>query len=240
MRRAGRVLASQTWHRSSPLPRFNPDDEDDKVHGRRWLGKWRRYVLLILQRNGIDPKKLQGWKGVLLLSGACVFCTSLFRNGWSTHGKPAARQVTIRSLSTNFSVTASSNVSFYSKAPAFESNLVELGDDESSSSKNYGGLQLEFPRGVSQEPVARRVVGRSPVIRTSDGFPESSDAAWYYYAFDDDEKRNPLIVWEDDTIQDKKLCRRTSWHRDLPIDCNRLHEYDVSGSFLAGETRYLT
>jgi len=48
-----------------------------------------------------------------------------------------------------------------------------------------------------------------------------------YYAFDDDAKRNPYTEWDDDSIQDRKRCRRTSWHRDLPINCNTVHEMDL-------------
>lgn len=61
----------------------------------------------------------------------------------------------------------------------------------------------------------------------------------YYYNFDDDVRRNPLIAYDDDTIQDEKLCRRTSWHRNVRINCNMLHEFDVQWRFLNGETSFL-
>jgi hypothetical protein len=34
-----------------------------------------------------------------------------------------------------------------------------------------------------------------------------------YYAFDDDYLRNPYQRWEDDTVKEKRTCRRVSWHR---------------------------
>lgn len=61
----------------------------------------------------------------------------------------------------------------------------------------------------------------------------------YYYAFDDDEARNPMIAYDDDTIQDEKHCRRTSWHRDLHVNCNKLHEFDVQDGFRKGDTSFL-
>ena len=229
MRRAGRVVAPQSWPRL--LPTVNADD-DDKLHGTRWFGKyWHRNLLLLLQRYGIDPTVLQRWKALLFVLGVVIVCLA---SSGRTRRQPT-RLARVRSLSTNFSVTASSNVSFYLKASPFQSNLVEL-KDGNVSSRDYG----QFPSNNGQEPVARRVIHHAPDNSTFEESSESSDAGWYYYAFDDDEKRNPLVRWDDDSIQNEKFCRRTSWHRDLPIDCNRLHEYDVSGSFLVGETRYLT
>lgn len=59
-----------------------------------------------------------------------------------------------------------------------------------------------------------------------------------YYAFDDDAARNPYVDFDDDVVRTTKTCRRTAWHRRLPIDCNKLHEFDFlrydvgSASFL--------
>jgi hypothetical protein len=68
---------------------------------------------------------------------------------------------------------------------------------------------------------------------------EDDDYHDYYYAFDDDTARNPVNAWDDPTIQDEKHCRRTSWHRDLPINCNSLHEFDVHTRFRLGDARFL-
>lgn len=70
---------------------------------------------------------------------------------------------------------------------------------------------------------------------TSEGDP---DNAYYdpYYAFDDDvnrdpyqrdesEKRNPLKPESDGAHRTNiAQCRRVNWYRDLPINCNTIHE----------------
>lgn len=68
---------------------------------------------------------------------------------------------------------------------------------------------------------------------------ELNDTNDYYYNFDDDVARNPLIAYEDDTIQDEKVCRRTAWHRNLLINCNVLHEFDVQQRFRHSDTSFL-
>ena len=61
----------------------------------------------------------------------------------------------------------------------------------------------------------------------------------WYYALDDDVERNPLHAYDDDNIQNEKRCRRTNWHRDLHINCNTLHEFDVPRRFRTGEASFL-
>ena len=60
-----------------------------------------------------------------------------------------------------------------------------------------------------------------------------------YYAFDDDDKRNPLVMYDDPDIHFRKKCRRTNWHRELPIACNTLHEYDFPSHIGMGDARFL-
>jgi hypothetical protein len=67
----------------------------------------------------------------------------------------------------------------------------------------------------------------------------NDDMDYYYYALDDDALRNPLIAYNDDTVQDEKRCRRTSWHRDLHITCNSLHEMDAVRGFGDGRASFL-
>lgn len=69
--------------------------------------------------------------------------------------------------------------------------------------------------------------------------PNDDDYVEYYYLFDDDYKRNPLVGWDDPDIHKKKQCRRTNWYRDLPINCNKLHEFDIEHRFRGGDTKYL-
>lgn len=60
-----------------------------------------------------------------------------------------------------------------------------------------------------------------------------------YYAFDDDAKRNPYHEYDDPDIHQHKQCRRTSWHRDVPLNCNTLHEFDFSYHITSGRTKFL-
>jgi hypothetical protein len=55
----------------------------------------------------------------------------------------------------------------------------------------------------------------------------------YYYAFDDDTKRNPYIGWDDKNLQNEKKCRRVSWHRLLLLNCNSFHELGLASNTVA-------
>lgn len=63
---------------------------------------------------------------------------------------------------------------------------------------------------------------------------EVDDNHDYYYAFDDDVKRNPLIAYTDDSIQDRKQCRRVAWHRRTLLNCNSFHELGLASNSLDG------
>lgn len=56
----------------------------------------------------------------------------------------------------------------------------------------------------------------------------------YYYAFDDDVKRNPYIGWEDKDLQNEKKCRRVSWHRLVLLNCNSFHELGLASDAVVG------
>jgi hypothetical protein len=66
------------------------------------------------------------------------------------------------------------------------------------------------------------------LLEEDDSINEGNDEHDYYYAFDDDTKRNPYIGWEDKTLQDEKKCRRVSWHRLLLLNCNSFHELGLA------------
>lgn len=107
---------------------------------------------------------------------------------------------------------------------------------------DHGDLEIKILEDESMRQQRREIYhdfeeDRSYNVLTADDGDDDMDD--FYYAFDDDYKRNPLVGWDDPDIQDEKQCRRTSWHRDLPIDCNRLHEFDVLGRFRSGGTKYL-
>jgi hypothetical protein len=61
----------------------------------------------------------------------------------------------------------------------------------------------------------------------------------YVYAFDDDYERNPYQLWEDEKLKDEIVCRRTSWHRRNPINCNSMHEHDLPEETRRSRTKYL-
>jgi hypothetical protein len=119
-----------------------------------------------------------------------------------------------------------------------------------SKVKDYDGLEIRTMEAEGMLDQQRRIIYHDP--RDDQGYEdlvllddeEDMDTVDGYYAFDDDAKRNPLAAWEDDEIQDKKQCRRTSWHRDLPINCNNvsLHEKlsSLSRPYLSPFVRSMT
>lgn len=62
-----------------------------------------------------------------------------------------------------------------------------------------------------------------------------------YYAFDDDFKRNTYYQsYDDDKLYQQKRCHRVSWHRHMPIECNKFHEFDFGGQTTKGLTHLLS
>jgi hypothetical protein len=109
-----------------------------------------------------------------------------------------------------------------------------------SNDNDFGGLEIRFFRNT--ERVHQRIIYHD--FNEDKGYDELLDEAdddgdmENYYAFDDDEKRNPLTIWDDPDIHLRKKCRRTSWYRELPINCNSVHEFDfLSGVSDGGTTR---
>jgi hypothetical protein len=66
-----------------------------------------------------------------------------------------------------------------------------------------------------------------------DSLAATDDEHDYYYAFDDDTKRNPYIGWEDKDLQNEKQCRRVSWHRLVLLNCNSFHELGIASNTVA-------
>jgi hypothetical protein len=107
---------------------------------------------------------------------------------------------------------------------------------------DFGGLELRFPEYHTSQDNAR-IIYRDNYENTEyeelwndaddDGSMES------YYAFDDDDKRNPFVMYDDPDIHLRKKCRRTSWHRQLPITCNTMHEFDFHSHVTTGDAKYL-
>ena len=107
---------------------------------------------------------------------------------------------------------------------------------------DFGGIELRFPEYHTSQYYGRIIyhdsyddIGYEELWNAADddGSMES------YYAFDDDDKRSPLVMYDDPDIHLRKKCRRTNWHRQLPITCNSIHELDFQGHAVIGDTKYL-
>lgn len=107
---------------------------------------------------------------------------------------------------------------------------------EEGYNPDFGNLQLSI---LEDFGTARVIYHDSYMDRGRVHLGQGDDTYDYYYAFDDDIKRNPYIGWSDDTIQDRKHCRRTSWHRNLLLNCNSFHEFDISSYALGGMFKYI-
>jgi hypothetical protein len=107
---------------------------------------------------------------------------------------------------------------------------------------HFGGLEIKFPRKDAKNQFARQIFHDFNLEKGYDELYEEADDDGdmeYYYAFDDDEKRNPLTMWDDPDIHLRKKCRRTSWHREVPINCNGMHEFDFADRIRLGDTKYI-
>jgi hypothetical protein len=125
--------------------------------------------------------------------------------------------------------------------PSFRIFSVPVGYLLSSNGYDFGGLDLQFLKNESFRQ--GRVVEHDIYEETA--YDELWDAADddgdvdSYYAFDDDEKRNPLVLYDDPDINLRKKCRRTNWHRQLPITCNMIHEFGFQNNIQIGDTKFL-
>jgi hypothetical protein len=107
---------------------------------------------------------------------------------------------------------------------------------------DFGGIDVRLVEEKSSRQQRRQVlhdfhedIGYVELLQEADDDEEVES----YYAYDDDEKRSPYVNWDDPDIHFRKKCRRNSWYRDLPINCNVLHELDVLDRMRAGDIRYL-
>jgi hypothetical protein len=112
----------------------------------------------------------------------------------------------------------------------------------SKGRRHFGGLDIKFPPRGTTSQFARQIyhdfndeIGYEELLEEAD----DDEDPGFYYAFDDDEKRNPLVMWDDPDIHLRKKCRRTSWHRDVPVNCNGMHEFDFADRVRLGDVKYL-
>jgi hypothetical protein len=96
---------------------------------------------------------------------------------------------------------------------------------------SYGGLVLMMLENVADGRVMFHDFSEEEqvdVIGSRRNASDNDDNVDYYYDFDDDALRNPLRGYDDDTIASKHRCRRTAWHRNVPLNCNMFHELGVA------------
>ena len=174
---------------------------------------------------------------------AYCFCISYCTLSVLTRTKQKLQTPILPSMNNNFTIIFPPQL-FRLPSPrkraVYESRHLFTDDDE----HDFGGLELRFPSNTGSVPQEfGRVVYRDKYedagyeelwdATDDDGYMES------YYAFDDDEKRNPLVMYDDPDIHLKKKCRRTNWHRQLPITCNSMHEFNFQSHVAMGDTKYL-
>jgi hypothetical protein len=123
--------------------------------------------------------------------------------------------------------------------PHISSSLLQNAPD-------FGGINLRISEDVSLRQKPRIIyhdyhsdMGYDALLAERQDNEDDDGNIESYYAFDDDIKRNPYVEWDDPDIHKQKQCRRTSWHRELPITCNTLHEFDFPNHVLIGDTKYL-
>lgn len=131
---------------------------------------------------------------------------------------------------------ASQNVSFVP--------LEEFGPhrQRSSRSRSFGGLDIRFLFDLQKRHQRREIYldldSERGYTELKSIYPDDDDYHDYYYSFDDDSKRNPVNAWNDDKIRANKKCRRVSWYREVPLNCNQFHEYDLLQSITDGNSKY--
>lgn len=116
---------------------------------------------------------------------------------------------------------------FFSSLPTLKESDVDRGH-----APNYNGLKIRWlPSGQA------RVIYKDRVLNMGKWRPKHADDTMdYYYAFDDDQIRNPYRYEQEHVGQQ---CRRTSWYRHLPINCAAFHELDVATVAQQGHIRYV-
>jgi hypothetical protein len=98
---------------------------------------------------------------------------------------------------------------------------------------DYGPLILYIMEEDGKQRNIRHDFDQDLGAGDDDSVAAGDDEHDYYYAFDDDTKRNPYIGWEDQDLQNEKQCRRVSWHRLVLLNCNSFHELGIASNTVA-------
>jgi hypothetical protein len=99
---------------------------------------------------------------------------------------------------------------------------------------NYGGLEIN----LFEEEGGTRVIYRDFDLEKTKGerSPVKEESVDGYYAFDDDAKRNP---YHKRASKKGQRCRRTKFHRRLPVNCNTMYEMDFHRVVETGNQKHL-
>jgi hypothetical protein len=122
-----------------------------------------------------------------------------------------------------------------------ESKFV-LPDDPSKEfrSRSKGrefGLELKIMEEIQQRVMYHDFdVDRSAEARRRSSAQHTGES---YYAFDDDARRNPYNMYDDNSIAKTHRCRRTSLHRRNPVSCNPFHELGIADNTVNLNFHYL-
>jgi len=107
---------------------------------------------------------------------------------------------------------------------------------------DYGDLDIYFfAKDDGPTFTSKRIIHHDYVLDEGkeDRRRPVDDNVDYYYALDDDGNRNTYEAYHDDQIASERLCRRTSWHRDVLINCNSFHELDLQRRTFENKFHYL-
>jgi hypothetical protein len=108
---------------------------------------------------------------------------------------------------------------------------------------DFGGLVIRIPEDESMRLDTRIIqheFQHDLMYQNLISGPNDDDSVEGYYAFDDDNLRNPLRLYDDKEIHKTKRCRRTNWHRTLYSTCLTFHEFDTLTRFRSNELQYVS
>jgi hypothetical protein len=206
-----------------------------------------------MRRNPFHRFRLFLQRNVLVVNMAKVMIAGMLVSFIGQVMRQSSTMPLAKAITTDFRVIFPSRVdSDISQQRELFHNPGPLNDEAEirMKVKNFGDLNLRFFK-YDDDETPRRSIFRAeqedwtaeelyywdPITETH--LDEFDDHIEYYYSFDDDVARNPMIGYDDDKIQDEKRCRRTAWHRNIETNCNKLHEFDVERRFRDGETSFL-
>jgi hypothetical protein len=108
---------------------------------------------------------------------------------------------------------------------------------------DFGGLVVRIPEDKSRR-LGTRVIQHEfqhdLIYQNLISGPNEDDSVEGYYAFDDDNARNPILRYDNYDLHKDKRCRRTNWHRTLFNNCLTFHEYDTLTQFRNNELQYVS